>query len=255
MHEVILLNPRGKKWRVSVGKGLQKVRGVGPVSTDGLERLVGRSLEVEGKSYAVLEPSVRDRIETIRRKAQIIIPKDSGYLVFHTDLHAGDIDIEGGAGSGALTIALAHAIVPSGRVTSYEMRPDFLDVAQANVEEAGYGDVVRFRRADIAKGIDETEVDAVVLDVPEPWTAVSAARGALKPSGHLASFSPTVEQMRATVLALREAQFTEVWSAELLERRMEVGRGSRPAFHMLGHTGYMTFARRMAGAGEQPERF
>ncbi len=255
MREVILLNPRGKKWRVPVGKGLQKVRGVGPVSTDGLDRLVGRSLQVEGKSYAVLEPSVRDRIETIRRKAQIIGPKDSGYLVFHTDLRAGDIVIEGGAGSGALTIALAHAIVPSGRVISYEVRRDFLDVAQANVEAAGYGEVVRFRRADIAKGLIETEVDAVVLDVPEPWTAIPAAQRALKPSGHLASFSPTVEQMRATVLALRDARFAEVWSAELLERRMEVGRGSRPAFQMLGHTGYMTFARRMAQAGERPERF
>ncbi len=245
MREVILLNPRGKKWRVPVGKGLRKVRGVGRVSTDGLDRLVGRSLEVEGKSYAVLEPSVRDVIETIHRKAQIIGPKDGGYLVFHTDLNAGDIVIEGGAGSGALTIALAHAVVPSGRVISYEVRRDFLDVAQANVEAAGYGDVVRFRRADIAKGIDETEVDAVVLDVPEPWTAISPAQQALKPSGHLASFSPTVEQMRATVLALRDARFAEVWSAELLERRMEVGRGSRPAFQMLGHTGYMTFARRM----------
>ena len=240
---------------MSVGKGLRKVRGVGPVSTDGLDRLVGRSLELEGKRYAVLEPSVRDVIETIHRKAQIIGPKDGGYLVFHTDLNAGDIVIEGGAGSGALTIALAHAVVPSGRVISYEVRRDFLDVAQANVEAAGYGDVARFRRADITKGIDETEVDAVVLDVPEPWTAISPAQQALKPSGHLASFSPTVEQMRATVLALRDARFAEVWSAELLERRMEVGRGSRPAFQMLGHTGYMTFARRMALSGERPERF
>ncbi len=243
MREVILLSPGGKKWRVPVGKGLRKVRGVGPVNTDGLERLVGRSLEVEGKSYAVLEPSVRDRIETIRRKAQIVGPKDGAYLVFHTDLHAGDIVIEGGAGSGALTIALAHAVVPSGRVTSYEVRSDFLDVAQANVEAAGYGDVVRFRRADIAKGIEEKEVDAVVLDVPEPWTAVPAVERALKPSGHFASFSPTVEQMRETVLALRDARFAEVWSVELLERRMEVGRGTRPAFQTLGHTGYMTFAR------------
>ncbi|MEE9197087.1 MAG: hypothetical protein V3U45_02995, partial [bacterium] len=70
MREVVLLNARGKKWRIPVGEGLRTVRGVGQLKTDGLERLVGRSLEVGGRTYAVLEPSVRDQIETIRRKAQ-----------------------------------------------------------------------------------------------------------------------------------------------------------------------------------------
>ncbi len=245
MRDVILLDERGKKWRVPVGEGLRNVRGVGRVNTDGLERLVGRGIEVKGRTYAVLEPSVRDRIETIHRKAQIVGPKDAAYIVFHADLQAGDTVVEGGAGSGALTIALAHAVAPSGRVVSYEVRPDFREVARANVQEAAYADVVRFREADIAQGIEETEVKAVVLDLPEPWTVVPAAKAALRPAGHFASYSPTVEQMRETVLALREAGFGEVWSVELLERRMEVGRGTRPAFRMLGHTGYTTFGRRM----------
>ncbi len=248
MREVVLLNARGKKWRIPVGEGLRTVRGVGQLKTDGLERLVGHSLEVGGRTYAVLEPSVRDQIETIHRKAQIIGPKDGAYLAFHTDLGAGDTVVEGGAGSGALTIALAHAVAPTGRVVSYEIRPDFLDVARANVEEAGYGDVAQFREKDITQGIEERDVQAVVLDLPEPWTALQVAKRALQPSGHFASYSPTVEQMRETVLALREEAFAEVWSVELLERRMEVGRGSRPAFQMLGHTGYMTFARRMVSA-------
>ncbi|MFQ5552712.1 MAG: tRNA (adenine-N1)-methyltransferase [Thermoplasmata archaeon] len=243
MHEVVLLNARGKKWRVPVDSGMRNVRGVGRVKTDGLARLVGRSLEVEGRAYAILEPSVRDQIETLRRKAQIVGPKDGAYIVFNTDLQAGDTVIEGGAGSGALTVMLAHAVAPSGQVVSYEVRPDFLEVARGNVEGGGYDDVVRFHEADIAAGIEETEVKAVILDVPEPWTAVPAAKSALRPSGHFASYSPTVEQMRETVLALRQAGFVDIWSVELLERRMEVGRGTRPAFQMLGHTGYTTFAR------------
>ncbi|MFQ5920073.1 MAG: tRNA (adenine-N1)-methyltransferase [Thermoplasmata archaeon] len=245
MREVVLLNAKGKKWRVPVGQGMQQVRGVGRMKTDGLERLIGREFEVEGDTYAVLEPSVRDVIETMHRKAQIVGPKDSAYLAFHTDLQAGDTVVEGGAGSGALTIALAHAVAPTGHVVSYEVRPDFLDVARANIEAAGYGEIVQIREKDIAQGIAETEVKAVVLDVPEPWAVVDAAKRALRPAGHFASYSPTVEQMRETVLALRDTGFAEVWSVELLERRMEVGRGSRPAFQMLGHTGYMTFARRM----------
>ncbi|MFQ5986286.1 MAG: tRNA (adenine-N1)-methyltransferase [Thermoplasmata archaeon] len=245
MVEVVLLSARGKKWRVPVDNGMRSVRGVGQVKTDGLVRLVGRSLEVEGRTYAILEPSIRDQIETIQRKAQIVGPKDGAYIVFNTDLQAGDTVVEGGAGSGALTVMLAHAVAPSGLVVSYEVRPDFLEVASGNVGRAGYGDVVRFHEADIAAGIQETEVKAVTLDVPEPWTAVPAAKEALRPSGHFASYSPTVEQMRETVLALRKAGFADIWSVELLERRMEVGRGTRPAFQMLGHTGYTTFARRM----------
>ncbi|MFQ6012458.1 MAG: tRNA (adenine-N1)-methyltransferase [Thermoplasmata archaeon] len=244
MREVVLLNPRGKKWRVPVGKGLLDVRGVGRLKTDGLERLVGRTLEIEGRPYVVLEPSVRDLLETIRRRAQIVGPKDGPHLVFNCDLRAGDAVVEGGAGSGALTIMLAHAVAPSGRVTSYEVREDFREVARANVERAGYGAVVTFRDADITRGIEERGVKAVVLDLPEPWKAIPAAREALRPSGHFASYSPTVEQVRATVLALRDRGFADIWTVELIERRMEVGRGTRPAFQMLGHTGYLTFARR-----------
>ncbi|MFQ5908856.1 MAG: tRNA (adenine-N1)-methyltransferase [Thermoplasmata archaeon] len=245
MRDVVLLSERGKKWRVPVGKGLRNVRDVGRVNTDGLNRLVGRSIEVKGRTYAVLEPSVRDRIETLHRKAQIVGSKDAAYLVFQVDLQAGDTVVEGGAGSGALTTALAHTVAPSGRVVSYEVRPDFLEVASTNVQEAGYADVVRFREADITQGIEETGLKAVVLDLPEPWAAIPAAKAALRPAGHFASYSPTVEQMRDTVRTLRKEGFVDVWSVELLERRMEVGRGTRPAFRMLGHTGYTTFARQM----------
>jgi tRNA (adenine57-N1/adenine58-N1)-methyltransferase len=245
MREVVLLSGKGKKWRVPIGQGMQRIRGVGRLKTDGLERLVGREFEVEGDTYAVLEPSVRDVIDTIHRKAQIVQPKDSAYLAFHADLQAGDTVVEGGAGSGALTIALAHAVAPTGSVVTYEVRADFLEVARNNVEAAGYGGTVQFRERDIAQGIAEKKVNAIVLDVPEPWAVVDAAKRALRPAGHFASYSPTVEQMRETVLALRDKGFVDIWSVELLERRMEVGRGSRPAFQMLGHTGYMTFGRRM----------
>lgn len=245
MREVVLLDAKGQKFRVPVGEGLITVRGLGRVKTDGLDRLIGRSLGVDGKTYAVLEPSIRDVIETLRRRAQIVGPKDGPFLLFNSDLRAGDTVVEGGAGSGALTVMLAHAVAPSGHVVSYDVRQDFLGVARENVERAGYEDVVEFREADISEGIEETEVKAVVLDLPEPWTALPSAKQALRPSGHLASYSPTVEQMRETVLALRERGFADIWSVELLERRMEVGRGTRPSFQTLGHTGYMTFARRM----------
>lgn len=245
MREVVLLDTRGRRWRVPLDRGPVRLKGLGEVPTDGLARLVGRTLDVGGHRFLVLEPSLRDLVETIRRRAQTVGPKDSPFIVFHTSLRAGDLVVEGGSGSGALTLVLAHAVQPDGRVVSYDIRPDFLEVARENVERAGLGDVVEFKEGDISAGIDEREAKAVVLDIPEPWRAVAAAHRALRPTGHLASFSPTTEQVRETVRALRDGSFADVWTAELLERRIEVNRGTRPAFDMLGHTGYLTFGRKV----------
>lgn len=241
---MVLLDARGRRWLVPVDQGVVKVRGLGSVKTDGLGRLVGRRLDLGGGPVTVLDPSLGDCVETLRRKAQIVGPKDSPAIVFHCDLRAGDVVVEGGAGSGALTTVLAHAVAPDGRVISYEERQDFLEVARENLERTELGDLVEFRRGDITQGIAERGVKAVVLDVPAPWEALPAAADALRPAGHLASFSPTVEQVRQTVLALREGGFVGVRTLEILERSWEVGRGTRPAFDMLGHTGYLTFARK-----------
>ncbi len=238
------MDKRGRKWLVPLDAGLVHVKGVGKVATDSLGRLIGRRMSVGEKAYMVLRPSVRDSMETVRRKAQIIVPKDAAAITFNCSLEAGDHVVEGGSGSGALTIALAHAVSPNGKVSSYDVRSDFLEVARRNVEAAGFDGLVEFKEGDICEGISEREVKAVVLDLPDPWRALSAAGEALQPTGHLASYSPTVEQLRETVLALREEGFVEIRTVEVLERRIEVKRGTRPAFDMLGHTGYMTFGRK-----------
>ncbi len=244
MDSVVLLDTRGRKWLVPVGQGLVKVKGLGAVKTDGLDRLVGRRVQLDERSYLVMSPSIRDLVETLRRKAQIIGPKDSPAIAFNCSLRAGDLVVEGGAGSGAMTLVLAHAVYPNGRVVSYEVRRDFLEIASWNVNRAGLGKIVEFREEDICDGIHEEMVKAVVLDIPEPWRATSHAFESLLAGGHLASFSPTIEQVRQTVLSLRELGFVDVRTLELLERGIEVNRGTRPAFEMLGHTGYMTFARK-----------
>lgn len=244
MRDVALLDRKGRKWLVPVDSGLIKVKGLGTVKTDSLDRVIGRTVMIGDRAFLVMKASVRDRVETIRRKAQIIGPKDSPFITFNCSLQAGDLVVEGGAGSGAMTIVLAHAVYPSGRVVSYELRKDFLKIAKENLERCNLGQIVEFKEADICDGIQEEMVDAVVLDIPEPWRALPAAYQALRPSGHLTSFSPTVEQVRETVLALRDLGFADIWTTEVLERRIEVNRGTRPAFDMLGHTGYMTFARK-----------
>lgn len=244
MAGVILLDTRGRKRWVPVGDGLVKVKGVGTVQTTGLHRMIGRRLAVEGREYWVLSPSLRDLMETLSRQAQTVGPKDAAQIVFTCGLGSGDLVVEGGAGSGSLTLALAHAVAPSGRVISYERRADFLEVARRNVARSGLEGLVTFRNQDIHEGIEEREAAAVILDLPDPGRAVPKAASSLRPAGFLASFSPTMEQARETVLALREAAFVDIWAVELLARRLEVKEGTRPAFDMLGHTGYLTFGRR-----------
>ncbi len=244
MENVVLLDGKGRRWLVPVDRGMVKVKGVGAVKTDGLDHLIGSKVQLNRRDYFVMIPSVRDLVETIKRRAQIIGPKDSPIIVFNCSLQAGDLVVEGGAGSGAMTIVLAHAVSPNGRVVSYEVRRDFLKIASGNVERGGLGGLVEFKETDICAGIEEDMVKAVVLDIPDPWRALPTAYEALQPAGHLASMSPTVEQVRQTVLTLRDLGFVDIWTVEILERRMEVNRGTRPSFDMLGHTGYMTFARK-----------
>ncbi len=112
---------------------------------------------------------------------------------------------------------------------------------------AGYSDRVEFRTRDVTEaGLDETELDAVVLDLAEPWSVLAAARSALRYGGYVATYTPTYNQLERTVQGLRSNGFEEVRSLELLERELHVGAGgTRPEFEMLGHTGFLASGRKV----------
>ena len=94
-------------------------------------------------------------------------------------------------------------------------------------------------------GFDERDVDAVILDLAVPWLVVPHAYVALKLSGVLVSFSPTIDQVVRTTEALRENGFVFIETVECLMRTMQVERGkTRPNTMMTGHTGYITHARK-----------
>ncbi|MCI4346079.1 MAG: tRNA (adenine-N1)-methyltransferase [Thermoplasmata archaeon] len=200
-----------------------------------------------GTSFRVLRPSLGDRLAALRRKAQIITPKDAVKMLFLAGVSPGAHVAEAGSGSGWLTVVLASCVGDAGRVNSYDRRPEFLDFARANVHDAGYGERVRFEERDVvASGFGETGLDAILLDLPEPWEVLAACRDALRVGGGLATYTPTYNQLERTVRSLREAGFRHIVSEELLLRTLEVGEGgTRPAFEMLGHTGFITGARWM----------
>jgi tRNA (adenine57-N1/adenine58-N1)-methyltransferase len=178
------------------------------------------------------------------RKTQITYPKDIALIVMFSGIGPGSHIVEAGTGTGALTTALAHYVRPDGRVHSYEIREEFLKTAEKNLKRSNLTDFVELKNKDITAGIDESNVDAVILDLATPWLVVAHAYAALKPCGTIVSFSPTIDQVVKTVEALKENSFVDLETVECLMRGMQVERGkTRPQTLMTGHTGYITFAR------------
>lgn len=247
MDRIVLVDEKGRKRLVPFGEGTEKVPGLGVVDFSRLPSdPEGRSVEIAGKKYIVLKPSVLDLVDTIEREAQIITPKDSSSIILNCDISSGNRVLEIGTGSAALTLVLAYFVAPDGRVVSYEKREDFAKLAARNLKRAGMAGMVDVKVQDASDGIEEKDFDCAVMDIPNPWDVLGHVYESLVPGGHLAVYVPTVNQMEKIVRSLRELPFINIRSIEILQREMEVGeRGARPSFEMLGHTGYLTFARKL----------
>ena len=243
---VALADEEGGRTLVRAEGGAQKLRGVGILAG---ERLVGQAwgarFEHGSKAFRLLRPGIGDLTLGLDRKAQIILPKDASRILFECDVRAGARVVEAGIGSAALTSALAWAVAPTGRVHTFEVREDFADWGRRNLERAGLLAYVDVKVGDVTKGVAERDVDAFILDMPNPWDAVHAARDALRGDGLFCAYSPLVSQVEQTHKALKEHGFHDVRTLEIIERTWTVGeRGSRPDHAMLGHTAWLTFARK-----------
>lgn len=198
-----------------------------------------------GVDFTVLQPLLTDYIMKSSRKTQITYPKDAALIVMFSGIGSGSRVIESGTGTGALTTALAHYVKPNGRVYSYELREEFQRGAEKNLRRAGLLEFVELKSGDATMGFVEREVDAVILDLAVPWLVVPHAYEALKPSGAIVSFSPTMDQVVKATEALKEQNFVCIETVECLMRGMQVERGkTRPQTLMTGHTGYITYARK-----------
>ncbi|HKZ94962.1 MAG TPA: tRNA (adenine-N1)-methyltransferase [Candidatus Bathyarchaeia archaeon] len=201
-----------------------------------------------GMEFAALKPLLADFIFKAQRRTQINYPKDVALIVMFSGIGPGSKVAEAGTGAGALTTALAHYVKPDGHVYSYEIRPEFIEVARKNLVRARLLEYVELKSKDVTQGIDEKDLDAVVLDLATPWLVVPHAFSALKGSGTLVSFSPTIDQVVKTVEALGQNSFLDVQTVECIMRGMQTERGkTRPETLMTGHTGYITFARKALG--------
>jgi tRNA (adenine57-N1/adenine58-N1)-methyltransferase catalytic subunit len=203
-----------------------------------------RILSHLGSPFVLLQPSLADILTETRRNTQIMYPKDIGFILVSMDIVPGKHVLEAGTGSGSFTTALAYAVGPYGRVTTYESRQEFQNLAQKNLDRLGLADRVEFKLRDIAEGIDEKNVDAVFLDLPNPQDYLLQIKDVLKPGGYFGSIMPTTNQVSTLLVALRRSSFAFIEVCEILIRYYKaIADRLRPTDRMIAHTGYLVFAR------------
>jgi tRNA (adenine57-N1/adenine58-N1)-methyltransferase catalytic subunit len=197
-----------------------------------------------GSPFFMLQPALNDLLRSVPRRTQIMYPKEIGYILVALGIGPGQHVIEAGTGSGALTTALAYAVGTTGKVISYEARPEMQEVARKNLERFGLADRVDFKIRDIGDGFDETGVDSLFLDVANSYDYMHQVRMALKPGGFFGSILPTTNQVTKLLYALRHEDFafTEVLEIMLRFYKPEPDK-LRPTDRMIAHTGFLIFAR------------
>jgi tRNA (adenine57-N1/adenine58-N1)-methyltransferase len=197
-----------------------------------------------GYPFLMVRPSTDDLVRNLKRTSQIVYPKDAGYIMMKMCIGPGCRIVEAGTGSGGLTMVLARAVSPTGRVYSYDSRSDMQRLARSNLEQLGLAEFVEFKLRDIVEGFDERDADALFLDVPNPWDYMGQAHEALIGGGFFGSILPTTNQVSRLVDALEKKGFGFVDVEELLLRPYKaVSARLRPMDRMVAHTGYLIFAR------------
>jgi tRNA (adenine57-N1/adenine58-N1)-methyltransferase len=197
-----------------------------------------------GARYQVVRPTLADFVLKMPRGAQVIYPKDLGPILMLADIFPGAKVLESGIGSGALSMTLLRA---GAEVTGYELRDDFAERAQENVAAFLGTDALahyHVEQRDCYEGIDGTDFDRVVLDLPEPWQVVKHAETALRPGGLLVAYTPAITQVAQLREALADSRFKLAETVEVLNRTWHVeGQAVRPDHRMVAHTGFLTHAR------------
>ena len=210
----------------------------------------GRVESRKGNAFKVFRATLQHFLLHMPRYATIIYPKDIAAILMHGDIGLGAKVVEGGFGSGALSLSLLRAIGAEGQLSTYELREESITCAQRNIELflGGAAPQHTVHHRDIYEGIEDEGVDRVVLDVPEPWRVVGHAADCLVDGGLFVAYLPTTLQVYELVKALRDhpAMYTTS-SLEIMERPWHVTEeSSRPEHRMVGHTGFLVFSRRSA---------
>lgn len=260
---VQLTDPKGRHHTIILEPGKRFHTHKGSFAHDALIGVPEGSVVTTDRDvdYVAFRPRLSDFVLSMPRGAAIIYPKDAVDILQRADIGPGHRVVEAGVGSGALTLWLLRALAPSGELTSIERREEFAEVAKGNVHTF-YGSTPPAKWSlevgdfnDVAsKQVSRHSVDRVVLDMLTPWECVEVAEDILVPGGILLAYVATVTQLSRMVEALRTTgRFTPAEATETLVRGWHVeGLAVRPDHRMIGHTGFLVWARTFAPNTEAP---
>ncbi len=202
--------------------------------------------------FLVLEPTLHDLLLRIRRRSQIVFPKDIGYILLRLSVGPGKTVIEAGTGSGAMTTAFAWAVGPTGKVISYDRREDMISLARENLTRIALEDRVVFRNHDVIDGFEEEAAEALFLDLPKAHLYLSQVQSALRSGASFGAILPTTNQVSQLLAELEQHAFALVDVCELSLRYYKtIPERLRPVDRMVAHTGYLVFARSVLPAAEE----
>lgn len=252
----MLFHTPRKKWlaKVTLEKKLHTHLGIIDISSViGME--YGSAVRTtEGKLIFLIEPTIHDFIMKSERRTQIVYPKDLGYIAARTGLKNGSKVLEIGTGSGALATFMASIVKPDGHVYSYDVNPEFMEIARRNLEKAGMSSFVTMNQHDPHQGVDVRDADVAIVDLGDPWTVLDQVHDALKGSGAFVAICPTMNQIEKTAAELKKSGYADIDCVELMIRNMEAREGmTRPSMRMIGHTTYLVFARKVQKQQQQAE--
>jgi tRNA (adenine57-N1/adenine58-N1)-methyltransferase len=248
----LIYDGKGRRYLIELisGREFQYHRGVLP-HDEIIGSMEGTRLESSlGMKLVAVRPRLADYTLKMSRKATVVYPKDAGAILMWADIGPGQLVLEAGTGSGALTMALARAVAPGGKVVSVERRSDHHERA-VKLIRGFHGEIpegIDLRVGEVEEVIADVAPDRIVLDVPEPWHSVPLAAEHLSAGGVFCCFLPTVPQCQTVREAINDAgTYLDVMTFEVLMREWSVeGRSVRPEHRMIGHTGFITVARRVA---------
>ena len=257
---ITLTDPKGHRHSIVLAVGGKFHTAKGSISHDDLiaqsEGIVVTSSG--GTQFLAMRGLLNEFTVSMPRGAAVIYPKDAAQILMSADVFPGARVLEAGAGSGALTCSLLRAIGPSGRLISYERRADFANLARRNVESffGARPPSWELRVGDLVGSLTGEPLDRVILDMLAPWDCVTALAEVLVPGGVFCAYVTTTTQLAQTVETLRvHTGFSEPEATESMVRAWHVeGLAVRPRHNMVGHTGFVITARRMAPGFTAPLR-
>jgi tRNA (adenine57-N1/adenine58-N1)-methyltransferase len=244
--QVLLVDAKKRRYLVTLAAGAEFHTHAGVLPHD---EVIGKSegstlRSTRGATLLALRPTLADFVLKMPRGAQVIYPKDLGPILMLADIFPGARVLESGVGSGAMSMTLVRA---GALVTGYELREDFANRAVKNVATF-LGDEALSRysveQRDVYEGVDETDLDRVVLDLPEPWRAVKHVARAMHRGGVLVAYTPQITQAAQLREELGGQGFGMIDTIEVLNRGWHIdGQSVRPDHRMVAHTGFLTSAR------------